>query len=121
MSVMLDGQILFDEQAEIESGGLTRASIERTAPGLEGMVSIDLGSRSRKIKQTGVLRAASRSQLNQKIIAISNFMDGNTHTLAGSGEEFDNLRMDSFKVSDKRPAGNGVAADYEIIYTQLTP
>jgi hypothetical protein len=120
MSVTLDGQICFDEQqTEIEPGSFSRASIERTVPGLEGVLSIDLGSRSRKIRQTGVLHAASQAQLNQKISAISNFMDGNTHTLASSSEEFDNVRMDSFKVNGKRPAGNGVAADYEIIYTQL--
>jgi hypothetical protein len=122
MGVSLDGQILFDEQhTDIEQGSFTRASIERTVPGLEGMLSIDLGSRSRKIKQTGSLRAASRAQLNDKIDAITSFMDGNIHTLTVGGEEFSNLRMDSFKVSDIRTSGGGVAADYEIVYTQLTP
>ncbi len=123
MGVSLDGQILFDEQhTDIEQGSFTRASIERTVPGLEGMLSIDLGSRSRKIKQTGGLRAASRAQLNEKIDAItSNFMDGDIHTLTVGGEEFGNLRMDSFKVSDIRASGGGAAADYEIVYTQLTP
>ena len=122
MGVSLDGQILFDEQhTDIEQGSFTRASIERTVPGLEGMLSIDLGSRSRKIKQTGGLRAASRAQLNEKIDAITSFMDGDIHTLIVGGEEFGNLRMDSFKVSDIRTSGGGVAADYEIVYTQLTP
>lgn len=122
MGVSLDGQILFDEQhTDIEQGSFTRASIERTVPGLEGMLSIDLGSRSRKIKQTGGLRAASRAQLNEKIDAITFFMDGDIHTLTVGGEKFGNLRMDSFKVSDIRTSGGGVAADYEIVYTQLTP
>jgi hypothetical protein len=48
-------------------------------------------------------------------------MDGDIHTLTVGGEEFGNLRMDSFKVSDIRTSGGGVAADYEIVYTQLTP
>jgi len=123
MGARLDGQILFDESAggaEIEAGGFARESIERNIAGLEGVLSIDLGGRGRKIKQTGVLRAASRAQMNEKISAILAFMDGDIHTLAsGKGEEFDNLRMDSFKISSERPSGAGVAADYEIVYTQL--
>jgi len=122
MSVTLDGQVLFDEQqTEIEPGSFTRASIERAVSGLEGVLSIDLGSRGRKIRQTGVLRANSRAQMNERISAISAFMDGDIHTLVSSRDgEFDNLRMDSFKVSDERAGGNGVTVDYEIVYTQLT-
>ncbi len=121
MSAALDGQSLFDEQQlEIELGGVSRDSIERAVPGLDGVLSVDMGGRSRKIKQKGVLRAKSRSQMDERISAISAYMDGDTHTLAtGSGEEFDNLRMDVFKVSKERAGGSGVAIDYEIVYTQL--
>ena len=121
MSVTLDGQILFDEQQmEIEAGSFGRASIERAVPGLDGLLSIDLGGRGRKIRQTGVLRANSRAQMNEKISAISAFMDGNTHTLVtNASEEFDNLRMDSFKVGPEHAGGSGVSIDYEIVYTQL--
>jgi len=123
MSITLDGQILFDEQQiQIEAGSFGRGSIERAVPGLDGLLSIDLGGRGRKIKQTGVLRTGSRTQMSEKISAISAFMDGNTHTLTtGAGEEFENLRMDSFKISGERAGGSGVAVDYEIVYTQLTP
>ena len=123
MSVSLDGQVLFDEQqVEIEPGSFTRASIEQTVPGLDGILSIDMGSRGRKIKQMGILRASSRTQLNQRLDAILAFMDGNTHTLVtGSGEEFDNLRMDSFKIDNERAGGSGVVVDYEIVYMQLNP
>jgi len=121
MSVTLDGQILFDEQQmEIEAGSFGRASIERMVPGLDGLLSIDLGGRGRKIRQTGVLRANSRAQMNEKISAISAFMDGNTHTLVtNASEEFDNLRMDSFKVGPEHAGGSSVSIDYEIVYTQL--
>jgi len=121
MGTSLDGQVLFDEQqVEIEPGSFTRASIEQTVPGLDGILSIDMGNRGRKIKQMGVLRAGSRTQLNQKLGAILAFMDGNTHTLViGSGEEFDDLRMDSFKIDNERAGGSGVVVDYEIVYTQL--
>jgi hypothetical protein len=121
MSATLDGQELFGEQwLEIELGSLHRDSMERTVPGLDGVVSIDLGSRSRKIKQKGVLRAASRVQMDEKINAISVYMDGDTHTLVtGSGESIGNLRMDAFKVMKEQTGGGCLCRDYEIIYTQL--
>jgi hypothetical protein len=121
MRVTLDGQNLFDEQQlEIEPGSVSRDSIERTVAGLDGVLSIDMGGRGRKIKQKGLLQAKSRMQMNNRINAISVYMDGNTHTLARSdGENLNNLRMDSFKVSKERAGGSGIVVDYEIIYTQL--
>ncbi len=121
MSTTLNGQSLFDEQQlEIELGSVSRDSIERMVPGLDGVLSIDMGGRGRKIKQRGVLRAKSRSQMDNRISVISAYMDGDTHTLVtSSGKEFDNLRMDVFKVSKERASGGGVAIDYEIVYTQL--
>jgi hypothetical protein len=121
MRVTLDGQNLFDEQQlEIEPGSITRDSIERAVAGLDGVLSIDMGGRGRKIKQKGLLQAKSRMQMDNRINAISAYMDGNTHTLAISdGEQLNNLRMDSFKVSKERAGGNGIVVDYEIIYTQL--
>ena len=121
MSITLDGQILFGEQQfEIEASSFNRDSIERAMPGLDGVLSVDLGRRGRKINQKGVLRAKSRSQMNDRISAISAYMDGDMHTLlTGSDEEFDNLRMDSFKVSKERTDSSGIVVDYEIVYTQL--
>lgn len=121
MRTTLDGQSLFDEQElEIEAGSLSRDSVERAVPGLDGVLSIDMGGRGRKIKQAGVLRAQSQLQMTERIGAISAYMDGDTHTLViRSGEEFDNLRMDLFKVMEERTSGGGVAVDYEIVYTQL--
>lgn len=121
MSTTLDEQILFDEQQlKIEVGSISRDSLERTVPGLDGMLSIDLGERDRKIKQKGTLRAMSRTQMSERMSAISACMDGDTHTLVtDDGQEFDNLRMDVFKVTNERTSGGGVAVDYEIVYTQL--
>ena len=121
MSVTLDGDILFDEQQlELELGSFTRDSVERVVPGLDGVLSVDLGRHGRKIKQKGTLRARSRTQMNDRIRAISAYMDGDAHTLVISGaEEFENLRMDSFKVSSDRKDASGVTLDYQIIYTQL--
>lgn len=121
MSTVLDGQSIFDEQQlEIELGSVNRASIEKTVPGLDGVLSVDLGRRDRVIKQIGMLRARSRLQMNNRIGLISEYMDGKTHKLlTNSGEEFDNLRMDVFKVGNHRPDGSNLVVDYEIVYTQL--
>lgn len=121
MRTTIDGQDLFDRRhLEIEVGSFKRDSIERAAPGLDGVLTIDLGGRGRKIKQTGTLRAGSRDKLNDRIKAISNYNDGNTHTLVtGDGRKFDNLRMDSFKVTNEQVDGAYIIVDYEIIYTQL--
>ncbi len=121
MSVTIDGQTLFDEhQLEIETGSFNRDLIERKMPGLDGVLSIDLGRRCRKIKQTGTLRAKSRVQMNERINAISTLMDGDTRTLVtDSGETLDNLRMDSFETNKEQTDGIGIVVDYEIVYTQL--
>jgi hypothetical protein len=121
MKTTLDSNILFDEQGlEISVKSFSRDSFERTVPGLDGMVSIDLGQRGRKIKQTGTLRAKSRLQLEQRMSKIAAFMDGDTHKLiTAAGREFTNLRMDSFKTGTEHADGAGITVDYEIIYTQL--
>lgn len=121
MSVTLDGDILFDrQQLKIEPGSFNRSTMERAAPGLDGVLSIDLGGRGRKIKQTGTLRTKSRAQMNDRINSISAYLDGNTHTLiTGTGQEFDNLRMDSFTLGNERTDGSSIVVDYEIMYMQL--
>ena len=121
MGVILDGQDIFAEHELIlERGSIHQNSIERTVPGLDGVLSIYQGRSSRKIKQRGVLRAESRPRMDETIRTISGYMDGNTHTLKTSnGEELEHLRMDSFRVSKEGFSGNGLWCDYEIIYTQL--
>ena len=121
MGVILDDIALFGEgESQIEVGSSTRDHIERAAAGLDGVVSIDLGGRWRKIRQTGEIRARSKTELNSRVEAISVLIDGGTHTLVTSqGETFDNLRIDSVSVKNERVSGSGIVADYEIIYTQL--
>jgi hypothetical protein len=120
MSTTLDGLKLFDEnQLKLEFGSYKRDTIEKSAPMLDGVISIDLGRRTRIIKQKGSLRAKSRTALSGRLLAISNFMDGKSHTLITESVQYQNLRIDSFKVTDEKEDGIGLIADYEIIYTQL--
>ena len=121
MNATLDGQAVFDEHGlTITVGSPTRASLERSVAGLDGVLCIDLGTRSRQIRQTGTLRAASRAAMYDRAQAIAVFIDGQTHTLvAPDGEVLENLRMDTFRKVAEYPAGLGVVADYEVVYTQL--
>jgi len=121
MSVTLDGEILFDEQRlEFEMGNAGRDCAERTVPGVDGVLSIDLGQRARKVKQKGLLRAASLAEMEERIENISAFVDGKTHVLARSGSgTINDVRMDSFKITQKETSGTGLCWGYEIIYTQL--
>ncbi len=118
----LDGVRLFGEsEEEIEVGSLSRECIERAIGGLDGVMSIDLGGRGRKIRQKGEIRARSRAELNSKVEEMSSFIDGDVHTLTTSqGEVFENVRVDSVNVKNVRVSGGGVVADYEVIYRQLT-
>ena len=121
MSVTLDGQAIFDEQGlTITVGSPSRACVERAVAGLDGTLSIDLGARSRQVRQTGTLHAPSRAAMHARVLTIAAFIDGQTHTLTtADGQVLDNLRMDSFKKVAEYPGGPGVVADYEIVYTQL--
>ena len=117
----LDGQRLFGEaEPQIEAFSLNRQWVERTVPGLDGVLSIDLGGRSRKLRQRGKFRARSNQELRMMVDAVATYMDGRTHEMVTHrGEELSNLRMDSMKVSPLRVSGPAVVADYEIFYTQL--
>jgi hypothetical protein len=121
VSTTLDGQRLFNEQQlEIKLESIQRDFVGRSIAGLDGLLSVDLGKRSRRIKQKGTLRAKSRLQLKEKIDAISKYLDGKAHKLVtDSDRELDDVRMDSFEFNNEKTAGSGVCCDYIIVYTQL--
>jgi hypothetical protein len=121
MSVTLDNQRIFaDDLPIIKVESLKRSYIESSAAGLNGIISIDLGSRGRKIKQTGHLRARSNAELSELIAVIEAFLDGKAHTLISTNDgTYEDLRMDTFKIIQRHNSGVGVMAEYEINYTQL--
>lgn len=121
MGTTLDGQPIFDEQElTVTAGSLSRASVERTFSGLDGILSIDSGARARPIRQTGVLRASGRAAMSARVATIMAFIDGRTHILRTTdGREYPNLRMDTFRQISERNGGLGMVLEYEIAYTQL--
>ncbi|MFH1615027.1 MAG: hypothetical protein ABIG61_08090 [Planctomycetota bacterium] len=121
MKLLLDSQNVFDGVSEeLRIGGWSRGEVQKSVNGLDGVLSIDLGKRSRKIKQEGVLRTSSKSALNNKIETISNFADGMSHILnVDDGRSFANIRVDSFEVGSFTVSGTGICCDYQIVYTQL--
>ena len=119
MRATLDGEIILEDQ-QLTISSWQREAVERTAAGLDGVLSIDLGIRSRELVQNGILRAVSEEALKEKIDAISELMDGQIHALVSQGgEQFDNLRVDAFKTGQRDYSGRGVVCEFEIIYTQL--
>jgi hypothetical protein len=121
MGVTLDNQRIFGDDVQvIKVESLRRSFAESSAAGLNGVISIDLGSRGRKIKQTGHLRARSIVELSDKIAVIETFLNGRTHALLSTNDgSYENLRMDTFKIMQRNNDGAGVTTDYEINYTQL--
>lgn len=121
MSTTLDDKALFDEQdLKIQIGTWQRASIERSIPGLDGTVSIDLGCRTRTIRQRGILRTASQAMTHSRLNAIEALIDGDTHTLVtADGQTYANLRADTFTPLNRDTSGIGVVVEYEVVYTQL--
>jgi len=118
--VRIDGIILFEERAEIKADGVGRIAVERSTAGLDGVMSIDLGKRARKIKQKGELRAISREQLQKRIEQITAYLDGKSHKLqTQDGDIFENVRMDLFKAINEKQSGTGVVVEYEVEWTQL--
>ena len=119
MKATLDGIIVLQEQ-HLKVGSWRREAVERAVAGLDGVLSIDLGMRSRVLVQKGTLRAVSAEGLSGKIDAVSALMDGGLHTLVKQdGEQFDNLRMDAFEVDGKNHSGTGTECGFEIRYTQV--
>ena len=121
MGTTLDGKALFDERdVRITIGSIERASIERSIAGLDGLASIDLGLRGRKIRQGGTLRAGSRLQMDSRIASIESFIDGATHILQTcDGRQYTDVRVDAFTPLGSRVEGTGVVVEYEVVYTQL--
>lgn len=114
----LDESLTF-VQLRMQVGTWTRDTLERTAAGLDGIVSIDLGRRHRILLQKGVLRAFSRAALDARLNALRALVDGRTHRLTiADASTFANVRLDGIVCGPCVTGGNGVRCEFEIKYTQ---
>jgi hypothetical protein len=124
---MSNTTIMFDSQAIFGAGrhvlqpmSWRRVSSDRAFSGLDGMMSVDLGLRERKLKQRGSLSAVSVAGLMQLVESISVYIDGQAYTLLDQhGVTYGNVRMDSFRLLGSIAVGNQSQCEYEITYTQL--
>lgn len=119
MKANIDGAVEF-EQTSILVGSLSRDRTDISVAGLDGVVSIDGGLRSRSIKQQGIVRAVSREQLDLRVGLIESFIDDSEHILTcEDGTRFNHIRVDSVVSSESKHDGAGVSCVVEIEYSQL--
>jgi len=98
-----------------------RETIERGFAGLDGVVSVDLGRRERKLKQQGRLSAVSTAALLKRMEEITNYIDGQAYKLVDqNGMVYEQVRMDGFTVLRSITSANQACCEYEVIYTQLS-
>ena len=121
-TVTIDGKRIFgDGQHCVRAMSWRRESVERGFAGADGVVSVDLGLRDRKLKQQGYLAADSTKALARVIESVSSYIDGHAYQLVDQdGTTYANVRMDSFKSLGTVQKASQVRCEYEIVYTQLS-
>lgn len=120
MKAVLDSEVIFNEESfGLEIKSPQRSIIQRSAAGLDGQVSIDLGLRGRKIVQKGVLRARGQTGLQQQIDSINELIDGNLHVLkCPDGRVLGNLLIENFQADSFVTGGANISCQYSIKYIQ---
>jgi len=120
-TIKFDNQQFFDQgQHTMEVMSWRRDNVQRGFAGLDGMVSIDLGRRERKLRQYGYLAASGIEALIALGEEIAAYIDGQVYDLIDqNGRRYEQVRMDSFTASGEVMAGNQARCKYEIIYTLL--
>ncbi|MCK4999027.1 MAG: hypothetical protein KAS23_05815 [Anaerohalosphaera sp.] len=119
MNARLDSTLEFEE-SQLQINSWQRGSVDRSVAGLDGVVSVDLGRRSRMIVQKGIVRADNDEQLTEKIESFALLVDGDEHTLTrGRSHVMTGLRVSSFSVDKVNRGGSGVWCEFEIRYVQM--
>lgn len=120
MKAVLDDKTIFNEESfELDVKSPQRNIIQRSAAGLDGQISIDLGLRGRKLVQKGQLRARSLAELQQWVDAVKDFIDGNLHVLkCPDGRIFENLLIEEFQLGQPVSGGAHISCGYHITYIQ---
>ena len=117
-----DGKELFGKgDYSLQVRSWRREGVDYGFAGLDGVVSVDLGRRERKLKQRGWLTAESVGALMRQMEEISGYIDGQGYELVDQGGiSYGRVRMDSFTLLGSITAGNQARCEYEINYTQLS-
>ena len=119
MRVWIDGEVKIDD-ADFEAGSLRRKIVERSVNALDGVASIDLGSRGRDIAIEGVLRAASGKGIDSLTDMIEAKMDGGDCVLSiDDGREFGDVRIDVFETAERQFGGSSVSCKCKLQCKQL--
>lgn len=120
MNAVLDDKIIFDLTSfELEVKSAQRSIFQRSAAGLDGQVSIDLGLRARKITQKGELRAKNQTELQNKTDEINELINGDLHILkCPDGGVFENLLIEDFQTAPSISGGAHISCQYTITYLQ---
>jgi hypothetical protein len=119
MRIWIDGEVKIDEVV-FEAGSVRRETIERGVCGLDGICSIDLGSRGRDISIEGVLRAASGIGLDSVIEMIEAKMDEGVCKLSiNDVRDFGDVRIDVFETSERQFGGSSVTCKCKLLCKQL--
>jgi len=117
MRPALDNIYFDDDNFQIEAKTLKRGVVRRSAAGLDGQLTIDMGLRERKLVQTGQLRAKNEAELQRQITTINELIDGQLHTLKSlDGRVFDNLLVETFETESVVKSGAYVSCAYHITY-----
>ena len=106
MAIMFDGKVLF------EGGGHTlkamsweHEKVERGFAGLDGVMRVDLGRRSRVLNQRGCLTADSVAEMRAKIDTINDYINGQCYELK---DEFGTVYRDVCMEGFSPLSGNGL-------------
>jgi hypothetical protein len=119
MNAAFDGTVLF-EQLDLTVGSWERSALEKSAVGVDGVVSVDLGKRAREVVVRGLVRAFSDQRLMIRLDAVRALADGACHTLAVSdGRYFDRLRVDGVETGSRSYSGRGVCCEFTVRFRQL--
>lgn len=119
MWAAIDDSIFIDQQS-LRAGSAKRDAPLRSAPGVNGLLSLELGWRGRMLHQRGTVRAASRAGLRKIITRLQGLIGGEPVTLrTADGRYFSDLRIECYKLMREQISGAGYVVELEIEYIQL--
>ncbi len=119
MWAIINESIFVDEQ-NIRARSWTRQHADKSGAGVDGVVSVDLGRRTRELSQQGTLRALSREGLQKVIDQIESLAGTGEITIRTErGQVYSHLRMDQFEAGYIFFAGVGVCCEFTARYCQL--